>query len=97
MTLFDCNQLAHVIVLWQIKQLFVTVPFFLCFILYLRAISKYKPSEALIWRGDLSEVFLRYELGGLIFEGLIHGGAYFWKIMVFEGISIISRPELRLS
>ena len=39
---------------------------FLCFTLYLRAISKYKVP---IWRGDLTEGFLRYEFGGLIFEG----------------------------
>ena len=32
---------------------------------------------AYIWRGDLTEDFLRYRFGGLIFEGLIHGGAYF--------------------
>ena len=38
---------------------------------------------AYIWRGDLTEVFLRYEFGGLIFEGLIHGGAYFRN---FHGI-----------
>ena len=37
-------------------------------ILYLRAISKYKPLGALIWRGDLTEGFLRYEFGGLISE-----------------------------
>ena len=43
--------------------------------LYLRAISKYKPPPgggANIWRGDLTEGFLRYD-----FRGLIHGGAYF--------------------
>ena len=50
----------------------------LCFTLYLRAISKYKPpGGAYIWRGDLMEGFLRYEVGGLI-----HGGAYFWNFMV---------------
>ena len=37
---------------------------FLCFTLHLRAISKYKPSPpplpvAYIWRGDLTEGFLR--------------------------------------
>ena len=46
--------------------------FLLCFTLYLRAISKYKPPGAYIRRGDLTEGFLRYEFGGLIF-----GGAYF--------------------
>ena len=42
--------------------------------LYLRAISKNKPGGggANIWRGDLTEGFLRYD-----FRGLIHGGAYF--------------------
>ena len=33
------------------------------------------PLGAYFWRGDLTEVFLRYEFGGLIFalEGLIFG------------------------
>ena len=38
------------------------------------------PGWAYIWRGDLTEGFLRYRFAGLIFggrEGLIHGGAYF--------------------
>ena len=38
----------------------------------MRALSKYKPPEAYIRRGDLTEHFLRYAC-----EGLIHGGAYF--------------------
>ena len=51
------------------------------FILNLRAISEYKPPGACIWRGDLSEGFLRYEFvggGGLIFEG-----AYFPNFTVY--------------
>ena len=48
------------------------LPFLLCFTLYLRAISKYKPPG-----GDLTEGFLHYEFGGLIF-----GGAYFRNFMV---------------
>ena len=41
--------------------------------LYSRANSKYKPpGEAYIWRGHLTEGFLCYNFGGLIF-----GGAYF--------------------
>ena len=36
---------------------------------FLRAISKYKPQEAYICKGDLREGFLRYEFGGLIFGG----------------------------
>ena len=47
------------------------LPFLLCFTLYLRAISKYKPRGAYIWRRDLTEGFLRYKFGGLI-----SGGAY---------------------
>ena len=36
------------------------------------------PRGAYIWRGDLTEGFLRYEFGGLIF-----GGAYFRNFTVF--------------
>ena len=70
-TLFDCNHLAHVIIVWQIQKLYVTVPFLLCFIFsYISGqFSKYKPLGAYIRRGDLTEGFLRYEFGGLIFEG----------------------------
>ena len=50
----------------------------LCFNLYLRAISKYKPPRggggSSIWRGDSTEGFTRYEFGGLVF-----GGAYKWR------------------
>ena len=35
------------------------------------------PGGAYIWRGDLTEGFLRYEFGGLIF-----GGAYFRNFTV---------------
>ena len=37
------------------------------------------PRGAYIWRGDLTEGFLRYEFGGLIF-----GGAYTWKSLFSE-------------
>ena len=49
------------------------------------------PRGPYIWRGDLTEVFLRYRFGGLILnifwrglymEGLIHGGAYFRNFTV---------------
>ena len=43
------------------------------------------PRGAYIWRGDLTGFFLRYRLGGLYLEGLIHGGTYFSE---FYGISI---------
>ena len=38
----------------------------------------YKPPGAYIWRGDLTEGFMRYR-----FVGLIHGGAYFQNFTVF--------------
>ena len=47
------------------------LPFLLCFILYLRASSKYKPPEALYSEGRFNGGFLRYE-----FRGLVFGGAY---------------------
>ena len=37
------------------------------------------PRGAYIWRGDLTEGFLRYQFGGLIF-----GGAYFRNFTVYE-------------
>ena len=46
---------------------------FLRLTLYLRAISKYKLKYKLpyIWRGDLTEGFLRYEFGELILRGAV--------------------------
>ena len=49
-------------------QLEGNLPFLLCFTLYLRAVSKYKPSGAHIWRGDLTDGFLHYKYGGLILK-----------------------------
>ena len=37
------------------------------------------PRGAYIWRGDLTEGFLRYEVGGLIF-----GGAFTWRGLFSE-------------
>ena len=37
------------------------------------------PRGAYIWRGDLTEGFLRYEFGGLIF-----GGAFTWRGLFSE-------------
>ena len=42
------------------------------------------PQGAYIWRGDLTEGFMRYWFGGLCLEGLIHGGAYFRNFTVFK-------------
>ena len=44
------------------------------------------PRGAYIWRGNLTEGFLRSGLGGLYLEGLIHGGAYFRNFTVYEYI-----------
>ena len=45
------------------------------------------PGGAHIWRGNLTERFLRYELGGLIF-----GGAYFrnFTVIFLTGIGMIN-------
>ena len=41
------------------------------------------PWGAYIWRGDLTEGFLRYEFGCLLFGGAyIYGGAYCWNFTV---------------
>ena len=47
------------------------LPFLLCFTLYFRAISKYKPPGAYIWMGDLTEGFCVTSLGDLYLEGLV--------------------------
>ena len=52
-----------------------------CFILNLRAISKYKPPRVYIRRVDLTEGFLRYK-----FRGLIHGGAYIFQRPFLSGL-----------
>ena len=52
----------------------------LCFILNLRAISKYKSPGAYIWRGDLTEGC--FALRGL--GGCICGGAYFRNFTVCQ-------------
>ena len=46
------------------------------------------PRGAYIWRGDLTEGFLRYRFGGLIF-----GGAYTWRGLFseFYGIVILKK------
>ena len=50
------------------------------------------PRGAYIWRGDLTEGFLRYQFGGLYLEGLIHGGAYFRNFSV-TGLLILNRLQ----
>ena len=41
------------------------------------------PGGAYIWRGELTEGFLRYDFGGLMF-----GGAYTWRGLFSEFYSI---------
>ena len=55
-------------------QLKVNLPFLLCFNWYLREIF-----QVHVWRGDLTEGFLRYRFGGLIF-----GRAYTWRGLFSE-------------
>ena len=59
------------------------------------------PRGAYIWRGNLTEGFLRYEFGGLHLEGLIHGGAYFRNFTVafrpFRGKNNNNKCRLFLS
>ena len=62
---------------------------FCCFILYLRAISKYKSSGAYVRRGDLTEGFLRYELGGA--NGLYMEGLFFGIFQHFLSLSVSMR------
>ena len=57
-------------------RLEVSLPFLLCFTLYLGAIFQVQAPEG---RGDLMEVFLRWRLGGPIF-----GGAYTWRGLFSE-------------
>ena len=63
------------------------LPFLLCFAMYLRTISNYNPpgaGEPYIWRGGLTEGFLRYDFGGLIV-----GGVYTWMGLFSEFYGIL--------
>ena len=65
---------------WASLQWKGNLPFLLCFTLYSRANSKYKPpGVAYIRRGDLTEGFFGYDFGGLIFVG-----AYTWRGLFSE-------------
>ena len=88
MTLSDCNHLGHLIVVWQIQNFYVILPLLLCFSLYLRAISKYKPPGVYIRRGDVTEGLLCYDFGAG--EGLCLGGLFseFYGF-ISNGITII--------
>ena len=61
----------------------VKLPFFvLLYFVFEGNFPSTSPRGAYIWRGDLTEGFLRYRFGGLYLEGLIHGGAYFRNFTV---------------
>ena len=47
------------------------------------------PQGVFIWRGDLTEGFLRYD-----FEGLIFGGAYTWRGLFSEFYGILHLNRL---
>ena len=63
------------------------LPFLLCFTLYLRAISKYKPPGGLYSERRFNgESVLLYEFGQLIF-----GGAHTWRGLFSEFYGTYSR------
>ena len=69
-TLSDYKHLAHVIVLWQIQKFICYCTVFALFYSVFESTFQVQAPEVYIRRGDLTEVFLRYE-----FEGFIFGGA----------------------
>ena len=66
------------------------IPFLLCFALYLRASSEYKPPGGLIFGGAIKRrvfcvtgFFFFWGGGGALYlEGLVHGRAYFRNFTV---------------
>ena len=69
------------------------LPFLLCFALYLRAISEYKPPGGLIFGGPIKRrvfcVTSFFFWGG----GAIFGGAYTWKGLFSEFYGSTMIPE----
>ena len=57
-----------------------------CFVLFVFEgnFQSTSPQQTYIWRGDLTEGFLLYRFGGLIF-----GGAYMWRGLFSEFYGII--------
>ena len=70
--LINVSREKRKILLKREQETAVNLSFLICFTLYLR--TNISPRGAYIWRGDLTEGFLRYRIGGLIF-----GGAYIWR------------------
>ena len=80
-TLYDCNHLAHVIVLCQIQKFMSYCTTFAFF--YFEFDGNQVPSATpgrLYLEGDLSEVFCVTR--ACILEGHIDGEAYFWTFAV---------------
>ena len=50
------------------------------------------PRGAYIWRGDLTEGFLRYDFGGLLF-----GGAYTWRGLFSEFYGIFTCENITVA
>ena len=73
MTLSDCSHLAHVIVVWQIQKLYVTVLFWLSFIFRIfQGNFQVQAPGGLYSEGRFNEgVFALRVLGGLYLEGLL--------------------------
>ena len=71
------------------------LPFLLCFALYLRAISEYKPPGGLIFGGPIKRrvfcVTSFFFWGGG--RGAIFGGAYTWKGLFSEFYGSTMIPE----
>ena len=57
----------------------VNIPFWLVYFVLEGNFPSTSPRGAYIWRGDLTEGFLCYRFGGLIF-----GGAYTWRGLFSE-------------
>ena len=54
--------------------------------MYLMVIFQVQAPGAYIWRGDLTDGFLRYRLWCVCVGGLIHGGDYFRNFTVYERV-----------
>ena len=76
------------ILLSDTRRLMSDVWFLLCFTLYSRVNSKYKPPGGLHSEGWFNGGFLRYDFAGLIF-----GGAYTWRGLFseFYGMCFLGR------
>ena len=72
---------------------FILIPFLLCFTLYLRAIFQVQApgGPILFWRGYLTEGFLRYQFGGVIFGGACTRRGLFSEFYSMRTVNLTSR------